>query len=81
MCRYDATGQVAHVATGRWDRWLQPLRHYALRSLDFTLMPPVRLHEHAIDLFESDGFGAVAHGAYFARGDRLFRLMAISYFA
>ena len=25
-------------------------------------MPPMWLHEHAIDLFESDGFGAVAYG-------------------
>jgi len=26
------------------------------------VVPPVGLHEHCIDLFEIDGFGAVTHG-------------------
>ena len=37
-------------------------RYGTARSLDFVLMPPIWLHEYAVDLFETDGLVPVAHG-------------------
>jgi len=41
-----------------------------LRGLVLGVVPPVRLHEHGVDLFEIDDFGLVSDGFYKGAGQR-----------